>query len=77
MPDTAESLLKEHLVLCSQAYGHGLVPTDEKYWADCGDYITLCTRWYWDSDLKRRTLDLLKGTEPQSLSSDIRQPETK
>lgn len=61
MSDTAETLLREHLKLCSDAYGNGLVPTKEAYWANGGDAYTLCNRWYFESDLRRRTLAFLSA----------------
>lgn len=58
MSDTAESLLREHLKLCSGVYTHGLVPTEELHWAG-DEELSLCKRWYFESDLKRRTVAYL------------------
>ncbi len=55
MSETAETLLREHLVLCSKAHGWGLVPTEEQYWAGGDGEYTIARRWYFDSDLKKRT----------------------
>lgn len=66
MSDTAETLLREHLKLCSEAYQHGLVPTKEAYWAGGDGEYSLCNRWYSDSDLRKRTLAFLSPQENAS-----------
>lgn len=63
MPDTAESLLREHLKLCSNV--RRFVPTDEEYWAGSDGEYTLARRWYYESNLKART-EILLATLAQS-----------
>jgi hypothetical protein len=58
------AVLRAHHAYADNISNH--VATDERYWSDNGDTISLARRWYWQSDLKKRTEEILARCPDQS-----------